>query len=220
LTTLLGACSTNKYSRSRYLMPYLDARIESKNFVDSLKRNGIDTILLYHKKHGFSREYFLLWLDKYELQIRNISSTGILEIADWHGNGFYRDKRIFDYYITHKNTIDADKLEKVNIKIEGTDTFRISMSHYPYVDINITIGQETKTYHLPNGINSSLDNTVFHFARLIESTIYNLGNSVGWKEAEKKYKYFPKHYDPTKRRWQTWESERIGNGEIWNDYYH
>jgi len=217
-TILIGGCSTTKHSR--YLMPYLDTRLESKNFVDSLKQNGIDTILLYHKKHGFTREYFLLWLDKSELQIRIIGSTGILEIADWHGNGFYRDKRIFDFYLRHKNSIDSDKLEEDNIKIVGNDTFRVSVSHYPYVDINITIGGETKTYHLPNGINSRLDNTAFHFARLIESTIYNLGQSVHWREAEKKYKYYPKNYNPTKKKWQDWQLEKIRNGVIWDDYYH
>jgi hypothetical protein len=218
LTILIGACSTKK--NSRYLMSYLDARLESKNFVDSLKKNGIDTLLLYHKKHGFSREYFVLWLDKSELQIRNISSTGILEIADWHGNGFYRDKRIFDFYAKHKNTIDTDKLEEDNIEIVGKDTFRVSFSHYPYVDISITIRQETKTYHLPNGTNSKLDNTAFHFARLIESTIYNLGQSTRWKEAEKKHMYYPKNYNPTKRKWQNWELKKNRSGEIWDDYYH
>jgi hypothetical protein len=200
-------------------MAYLDSRLESKNFVDSLKRNGIDTILLYHKKHGYHREYFVFWLDKSELQLRNIKSTGIFEITNWNRNGFYRDKKIFDFYIKHKNTIDTDKLEEYNVRIEGTDTFRIYVSHYPYVDINIFIGKETKIYHLPNGINSNLDNTTFHLARLIESTIYNL-EQTGWKEAEKKFKYYPKNYDPTKEKWKEWRLEKIRNGEIWDDYYH
>lgn len=218
LTILTASCSATK--PSRYLMPYLDPRLEAKNFVDSLKHSGIDTILLYHKKHGFSREYFLLWPDKSELQIRNIHSTGILKIADWQRNGFYRDKKIFNFYLQHKSTIDTDKLVVENFEIVGADTVKVLDSHYPYVEINITIGQETKTYHLTNGINSNLDNTVFHFARLIESTIYNLGRSVRWTEAEKKYKYYPKNYNPTKAKWQNWRLRKITNGEIWSDNYH
>jgi len=201
-------------------MPYLDSRIESKNFVDSLKNNGIDTILLYHKKHGYAREYFVFWLDNSELQLRNIRSTGILEIADWNRNGFYRDKKIFDFYQKHKTIIDNDKLEEAILEINGNDTVKLYFSHYPYVDINITIGQETTTYHLPNGINSALDNTVFHFARLIESTIYNLEETGHWKEAERKFKYYPRKYDPTKDKWENWRREKINNGEIWEDYYH
>jgi hypothetical protein len=218
LTVLIGACSTTKHSD--YTMSYLDSRLESKNLVDSLSQIGIDTILLYHKKHGYHREYFVFWVDKSELQLRNINSTGILEIADWNRNGFYRDKRIFDFYLKHKNTIDTDKLEEDNIKVIGTDTFKTYISHYPYVDINITIGKDIKTYHLPNGVNSNLDNTAFHFARLIESTIYNLEQTTYWKQAEKKFKYYPKKYDPTKEKWQNWRQEKIRNGEIWDDNYH
>lgn len=218
LTFLTLGCSLSR--PSQYLMPYLDSRIESKNFVDSLKNNGIDTILLYHKKHGYAREYFVFWLDNSELQLRNIRSTGILEIADWNRNGFYRDKKIFDFYQKHKTIIDNDKLEEAILEINGNDTVKLYFSHYPYVDINITIGQETTTYHLPNGINSALDNTVFHFARLIESTIYNLEETGHWKEAERKFKYYPRKYDPTKDKWENWRREKINNGEIWEDYYH
>lgn len=215
---LLSSCITAKHGR--YLIPYLDARLESKHFVDSLKRNGIDTILLYHKKHGYSREYFILWLENSVLQIRNISSTGIIQIGDWQSNALYRNKRLFEFYVANKNRIDTDRLENVRTIIKGADTFRISFSHYPYVDIAVTLGQETKTYHLPYGISSSLDNSVFHFARLIESTIYNLGHNTSWKEAEKKYKYYPRNYDPNKKRWRKWQQKKERNGDIWEDFYH
>jgi 5-hydroxyisourate hydrolase-like protein (transthyretin family) len=189
-------------------MPYLDSRLESKNFIDSLNQIGIDTVLLYHKKHGNFREYFIFWLNKAELQVRKVNSTGIFEIGDWNFNGFYRDKNIFTFYTVNKDKIDSDKIEEVN------------WSHYPYVDISVTIAKTNKQYHLPFGINSPSDNTTYHYARLIESTIYNLENSSYWKQAEKKLKYFPKNYDPTKEKWENWKREKINSGEIWDDYYH
>jgi hypothetical protein len=216
---IITSCSTRRHSN--YVMPYIDSRLESNNFVDSLKQNGIDTILLYHKKHGYFREYFVFWLDKSVLQLRKINATGIFEIANLNQNGFYRDKRIFSFYLKNHETIDSDKVEKEVIVIVGTDTLLKSLpSHYPYVDIKIIIGKTIKEFHLPYGINSELDNSVFHFARLIESTIYNLELSTYWKEAEKRIKYYPKNYDPKKEKWEKWRQEKINNGEIWDDYFH
>lgn len=200
-------------------MPYLDSRTESKNFVDSLKQSGIDTVLLYHKKQGNLREYFVFWLDKSEPQLRKINSTGIFEIADRNRNGLYRDKRIFQFYSKHKASIDTAKLDD-NITVVGTDTSWVHESHYPYVDIKITVGKNEKAYHLPYGINSKLDNSIFHFARLIESKIYNLEKTTGWKQAEKPLKHYPKNYDPTKEKWQNWRRDKINSGEIWDDNYH
>ena len=197
-------------------MPYLDPRIESNNFVDSLKNNGIDTILLYHKKQGYTKEYFVLWLDNSELQLRNISSRAIVEIADWNKIEVYRFKKIFDYYIQHKNTIDNDQLYEENFIIEGADTIKIFVSNHTFVDIDITIGKESKKYELVFALYKNVDNTAFQFAQLIDSTI-NIEQSTRWKVAEKKFKYYPKNYDPTKKKWQDWKLEKIRNGEIRED---
>ncbi len=217
---ILVSCKTSKHSK--YIIPYLDSRLESKNFVDSLKKIGTDTILVYHKKHGFFREYFILWLSKSELQLRKVNSTGIFEIGDWSRNGSYRDSRIFNFYIHHESEIKTDLLYETRvIKKNDSVTFIEGLpSHYPYVDIEITIDTTTGSYHLPYGVNSNLDNSAFHLARLIESTIYNLENSSYWRQAERKIKFYPRRYDPTKEKWQNWERSKINNGEIWDDYFH
>ena len=219
---ILVSCSTSKHTR--YVMPYLDARLETKNFVDSLKKSGTDTILVYQKKHGSFREYFIFWLSGSELQLRKINSTGVFEIGEWSMNGFYRDNRIFNYYLNHEREIKTDELYKFEIIKTSDSANTLSFwglpSHYPYVDIDITIDTTTGSYHLPYGVNSNLDNAAFHLARLIESTIYNLENSSHWRQAERKIKWYPKNYDPRKRKWQNWERVKISNGEIWEDYYH
>jgi hypothetical protein len=218
LSMFVLACSTT--NNHKYRMAYLDSIKESSIYVDSLKQVGIDTILLYHKKHGFYREYFVFWLHNSKLNLRKINELGITEIAEWNRNGYYKDKRIFEFYIKNSNIIETDKLREDNIKIIGTDTFYYEISHYPYIDIEITIGETTKSYHMPYGIRSKFDNQAFHFARLIESTIYNLEQTSHWKQAEKRFKYYPKNFNPYKKRWQKWEQKRIDNGEIWVDYYH
>ena len=208
LVLFVTSCVSTKY-RTRYLLPYLDSRKESKLFVDSLIKIGIDTILLYHKKHGYNREYYLFWLDKSDLQLRKINSFAITKIDDYSGlNGFYRDDKIFDFYFKHKKNIDTDSNQDP------------TSYHYPYVDIIVTIGNESRNYHLPDGINSDSDNTTYHWARLIEGKIYNLSNSVKWKEAEKKYKNYPIKFDRKKKKWQEWEMRKMSNGEIFEDYYH
>ena len=200
-------------------MSYLDSRLEAKSFVDSLKKFGIDTVLTYHKKHGYSREYFIFWVTKSELQLRKINSTVIFEIGDWSFNSFYRGNRIFTFYINHQTEIKtADLFETMVFKKNDSITLIAALpSHYPYVDIDITIDTSRCSLHLPYGVNSDLDNSAFHLVRLIESTIYNLENTSYWSEAERKIKLYPKRYDPQKKKWQNWERE---NGKIWDDYYH
>lgn len=215
----IGACSIPKQSRD--LLPYLNIIEASSQYIDSLSLSGVDTILLYHKKHGYDREYFVLWLEKSELQIRNIRKTGILEISDCHTNGYYRDIRIFDFYQKHKKQIENDSIDfRIRHIKEGEVIYQELPSHYPYVEIFMIVGKETKKYHLPYGINYSSDNVSYHLARLIESTIYNLIENCNWIEAEKKFRYYPKRFNPEKEKWQDWKRIKIRDGEIWDDSYH
>ncbi|MBX2905426.1 MAG: hypothetical protein KF744_05270 [Taibaiella sp.] len=215
------ACSASK--NRKYPMPYLDSRIETERFVDSLRKAGIDTILAYHKKHGYStRQHFVFWIAKSELQLRNINSMGIFEINNWDMLGFYRNQRIFTFYIDHKDEMRRDINSKTEVvQVNDSVTLLSGLpSHYPYVDIDVFIDTVVGSHHLPFAIESNLDNCSFHFARLIESIIYNLEKSSYWSEAERKLKYYPKRYDPTQEKWQKWELDKISRGEIWDDYYH
>ena len=203
-------------------MPYLDSRVEAGKFKDSLKKICIDTLLVYHKKHGSSRDYYIFWFSKSELQIRKINATGVFEIGDFSMSGLYRDCRIFSFYAKHKREIDSSELTETFISYTSDGRMLLSSvgSHYPYVDIEVNMAGNTGEYHLPYGSNSGLDNSAFHFVRLIESVIYNVETQSYWKEAEKKMKYFPKRYDPKKEKWQKWELNKLKDGDIWDDYYH
>ncbi|WP_188466610.1 hypothetical protein [Marivirga lumbricoides] len=56
-------------------------------------------------------------------------------------------------------------------------------------------------FHLPNGIQSSENSSPYQFARLIESTLFNIESGTYWKQAEKKMKYYPKNYELNKQKW-------------------
>lgn len=203
--TLLG-CSVERHHR--YPMPYLNSIKESEKFTDSLQEIGVERILVYHKKHGMSQRNFYIFWKGEELEIRLINANGVFKPNSWDMIGFYRDDRLFEFFQKYEVQLYKDSISNSN------------WLHYPYVDIKIVINDSVSKIYLPNGINSSENTPPYQFARLIESTLFNIEHGTYWQEAEKKMKYFPKHYDPTKEKWQNWEREKIDEGDLWNDYFH
>lgn len=200
-TSIFLSCSTTQHHK--YLMPYLDSKLESKHFVDSLILSGKDTIMVYYIGQSVY-EYYIFWFDKSELQIRKVEAYGIFEIADWTFGGLYRDRRIFKFFTANKAKIYTDTIDK-------SDLFQ-----YHYVNIELIFDTTYQIFHLPHGVHSKYDNTIYHFARLIESTIFNIEHSSGWKQAEKKVKYFPRNYDPNKKKWQKWREEKTKEGKVYD----
>ena len=202
---VLASCSLQK--TYKYPMPYLNSIEESKSFTDSLRKCGIDKIIVYHKKHGMSlRQYYIFWIDT-DLQLRNINANGIFK-PNWEMIGFYRNARLFEFFQVNRLQLHLDSIPESN------------RSHYPYSDIQVFYSDSTSNFHLPYGIQSTEDLSPYHFARLIESTLFNIERRGYWQQAEKKLKYYPKNYDPQKQKWQLWKLRKIRNGEIWDDYYH
>lgn len=207
LTFLISlGCSVHRQSKQP--MPYLNSIEESKAFSDSLRTNGIDKILVYHKKHGMSlRNYYIFWIDN-ELQLRKINEHGIFKPNSWEVIGYYRDDRLFEFFQKNQRKLNQDTIPELN------------WSHYPYSDIQMAYNDSVTDFHLPDGIHSSENSSPYQFARLIESTLFNIEQGTYWQQAEKKMKFFPKKYDPTKEKWQNWRSDKIREGVIWDDYYH
>ncbi len=202
----MTSCSIQR--QQRYPMPYLNSIEESKAFSDSLLTSGIDKIIVYHKKHGmYLREYYIFWMDN-DLHLRKINQNGIFKPNSWEMIGFYREDRLFDFFQKNEKQLNQDTTPELN------------WYHYPYSDIQVVNNDSVTNFHLPNGIQSSENSSPYQFARLIESTLFNIESGSYWEQAEKKMKYYPKNYDPDKQKWQIWEQEKIRDGEIWDDYYH
>lgn len=190
----LFSCKTSSHN---YLLPYIDVLTETEKFVDSLKKNNVDTILVYQKKYCFHRNCYVLWQKNDSINLRNISRYNISKIKYNSVCDYSRNTKVFSFYLKNKDEIDNSILEN-NIVIKGKDTIRYYISHYPYSEIKIYINNFQKTYHLPDGIYSDLDNNAFHYARLIESVIFNITKDSYWIEAEKKDKYYPKGFNRSK----------------------
>lgn len=189
-------------------MQYLNSIEESKTFSDSLRANGIDKVIVYNKKHGFSlREYYIFWFDT-ELHLRRINAEGIFKPNSWEMIGFYRNYRLFEYFKKNQRTLKQGSIPELN------------WSHYPYSNIQVVCNDSVTDLHLPMGIQSIENSSPYHFARLIESTLFNIEQGTYWAQAEKKMKFYPKRYDPNKEKWQNWKRDKISSGEIWDDYYH
>ncbi|QNR24543.1 hypothetical protein [Croceimicrobium hydrocarbonivorans] len=203
LILVLTGCSLQR--QHNYPMPYLNSIEESKRFTDSLRSSGIDQIIVYHKKHGMSpRDYFIFWFDT-DLHLRQINATGIFKLNSWEMIGFYRGDGLFNFFKDNQIRMSQDSIPE--------DTW----SHYPYSDIEVILQDSVTSLHLPNGIQSSENSGPYQFARLIESTLFNIERKTIWVPAEKKMKYYPKNYDPNKLKWQEWRLEKISKGEIWDD---
>ena len=189
-------------------MLYLNSIEESKAFSDSLRTKGIDKIIVYHKKHGFSlREYYIFWFDT-DLHLRRINGEGVFKPNSYEMIGFYRNDRLFEYFKDNQRTLNQASIPELN------------WSHYPYSDIKVVYNDSVTNLHLPMSIQSQENSTPYHFARLIESTLFNFEQRTYWAQAEKKMKFYPKKYDPTKEKWQDWERDKIRDGKIWDDYFH
>lgn len=203
---ILTGCSLQR--NRRVPMPIMNSIEVSQSFSDSLKTSGIEKILVYHKKHGMSqREYYIFWLDT-DLQLRRINETGIFKLNSWEMVGFYRGNRLFEFFDKNQRKLNHDSIPETN------------MSHYPYADIHVMYGDSVTDFHLPNGIQSSENSSPYQLARLVESILFNLEQRTYWEHTGKKMKYYPKNFDPTRKKWQKWQRNKIRNGEIWDDYYH
>jgi hypothetical protein len=163
------SCLAQKHKKDKSVP--LDIRKETKHLIDSLRSEGVDTILSFYKGcsgcvEGIYKSEYLFWKKNNQIKIKKVDSYIVYKEV-------LNAKDIFSYYFDNYNNMQNDSLtEPPSSLIDG-----------PYTEINLYYDNKIYQKNIPNYYRTkdNLDKKLMIWMYYIESILFNIERtSMHW----------------------------------------